>query len=109
MKKIGFKLQHVIISFKKFYIKQASQFLFGKQSLKDNPTLYKILFAFMSKLFARQIRLRDIFVILNAKNIFGLIERLSIPALALIGKFDYVGTPPKIETIIANGSHISPL
>jgi 3-oxoadipate enol-lactonase len=108
-KKINFKLQHSALLFKRFYIKQAAQSLFAKQSLKDNPTLYKSLFASMTKLSARQIRLTDRFVILNAKNTSSLIEKLSMPALALKGKDDYVPTPPVIETIIVKGGHISPL
>jgi 3-oxoadipate enol-lactonase len=108
-KKISFKLQHTALLFRKFYIKQAAQSLFGRQSLKDNPTLHKNLFASMTKLSARQIRLTDRFVILNAKNTSSLIESLSIPALALKGKDDYVPTPPVIETIIVKGGHISPL
>ncbi len=30
-------------------------------------------------------------------------------AIALKGKEDYVFTPPKIETVIVDGGHISPL
>jgi 3-oxoadipate enol-lactonase len=109
MNNISFRLQHTALLFRKFYIKQAAKSLFGKQSLKDNPTLHKNLFAYMRKLSARQIRLTDKFVILKAENTSSLIETLSIPALALKGKEDYVPTPPKLETIIVNGGHISPL
>jgi 3-oxoadipate enol-lactonase len=107
--KISFKLQHTALLFRKFYIKQAAKSLFAKQSLKDNPNLHKKLFASMRKLSARQIQLTDKFVILKAENTSSLIDTLSIPALALKGKEDYVPTPPKLETIIVKGGHISPL
>jgi hypothetical protein len=34
---------------------------------------------------------------------------LQVKAIALKGKEDYVPTPPKIETVIVDGGHISPL
>jgi hypothetical protein len=34
---------------------------------------------------------------------------LRVKAIALKGKEDYVPSPPKIETIIVEGGHISPL
>jgi 3-oxoadipate enol-lactonase len=108
--KIGFSFQHSALVFKKFYIKQAAKSLFGKQSLKENPALFEILYQSMSKLTAKQIRKTDQFVILNAENATLLIENLKVPTLALRGKEDYVPNPPKnIELITVNGGHVSPL
>jgi 3-oxoadipate enol-lactonase len=108
--KIGFSMQHSALLFKKFYIKQAAKSLFGKQSLKDNPALFEMLYQSMSKLSGKQIRKTDRFVILKAENTISLIENLKIPALALKGKDDYVPMPPKnIETSIVKGGHVSPI
>jgi 3-oxoadipate enol-lactonase len=108
--KIGFSMQHSALLFKKFYIKQGAKSLFGKQSLKDNPALFEMLYQSMSKLSGKQIRKTDRFVILNAENTISLIENLKVPTLALKGKDDYVPTPPKnIETSIVKGGHVSPI
>jgi 3-oxoadipate enol-lactonase len=109
LKKIGFSFQHSALLFKKFYVKQAGKSLFGKQSLKNNPTLQQTLFSSMTTLSAKQIKLTDRFVILKAENTSTLVYNIAIPALALKGKEDYVSTPPKIETKIVNGGHVSPL
>jgi 3-oxoadipate enol-lactonase len=102
--------QYSALLFKKFYIKQASKSLFGKQSLKENPTLFATLYQSMSKLSGKQIRKTDRFVILKAENAKTLIENLKVPTLALKGKDDYVPTPPKnIETTIVKGGHVSPI
>ncbi len=108
-KKLSFALQHSMLAFKKFYIKQAGKSLFGKQSLVTNPALQQILFASMHKLTSTQIKRVDKFVILKATNTASLIEKLTVPALALKGNEDYVPTPPTIETTIVSGGHISPL
>jgi hypothetical protein len=48
-------------------------------------------------------------VILDAEDATTMILNLKVKAIALKGKEDYVPTPPKIETIIVDGGHISPL
>lgn len=108
-KKISFQLQHSALAFRKFYTKKAAESLFGKSSLKQNPTLIDTLARSMNLLTAKQIRLTDKYVILNAENTSQLIENLKVHAIAIKGEEDYVPTIPQIETIIVKGGHISPL
>jgi hypothetical protein len=45
----------------------------------------------------------------DAEDASKLIENLKVRALALKGIEDYVPAPPKIQTILVDGGHISPL
>jgi 3-oxoadipate enol-lactonase len=107
--KRNFAMQHTALIFKKFYIKQAAKSLFGKQSPLENPSLFDNLYASMSKISNKHIKKTDKFVIINADNATLLVDNLTIPALALKGKEDYVPTPQKIDTQIVKGGHVSPL
>jgi 3-oxoadipate enol-lactonase len=107
--KRNFTLQHTALIFKKFYIKQAAKSLFGEQSLNENPALVDNLYASMSRIPNKYIKKTDKFVIINADDATLLVNNLTIPALALKGKEDYVPTPQKIDTQIVKGGHISPL
>jgi hypothetical protein len=104
-----FKLQHTLLFLRKFYTKQAAKSLFGKSSLKENPQLYDQLQRSMNKLKIDDIKRTDKKVILDAEDATNMILKLKVKAIALKGKEDYVPTPPKIETIIVKGGHISPL
>jgi 3-oxoadipate enol-lactonase len=107
--KRNFAMQHTALIFKKFYIKQAAKSLFGKQSPLENPSLFDNLYASMSKISNKHIKKTDKFVIINADNATLLVDNLTVPALALKGKEDYVPTPQKIDTQIVKGGHVSPL
>jgi hypothetical protein len=63
----------------------------------------------MSALTNKEVKQIDKKVILDAEDATLLIQNLQVKAIALKGKEDYVPTPPKIETIIVDGGHISPL
>lgn len=104
-----FKLQHTMLAFRNFYTKQAAKSLYGKASLKENPDLLKQLQRPMNMLTIRNIKQTDTKVIIDAKDTTSLIINLKLKAIALKGKEDYVPTPPKIETVIVDGGHISPL
>jgi pimeloyl-ACP methyl ester carboxylesterase len=104
-----FKLQHTLLFFRKFYTKQAAKSLFGKASLKINPQLHDQLQRPMNMLTIDNIKQIDKKVILDAEDATTMILNLKVKAIALKGKEDYVPTPPKIETIIVDGGHISPL
>jgi pimeloyl-ACP methyl ester carboxylesterase len=104
-----FKLQHTLLFFRKFYTKQAAKSLFGKASLKLNPQLHDQLQRPMNMLTIDNIKQIDKKVILDAEDATTMIINLKVKAIALKGKEDYVPTPPKIETIIVDGGHISPL
>jgi pimeloyl-ACP methyl ester carboxylesterase len=104
-----FKLQHTLLFFRKFYTKQAAKSLFGKSSLKLNPQLHDQLQRPMNILTIDDIKQIDKKVILDAEDATTMILNLKVKAIALKGKEDYVPTPPKIQTIIVDGGHISPL
>jgi len=104
-----FKLQHTLLFFRKFYTKQAAKSLFGKSSLKLNPQLHDQLQRPMNILTIDDIKQIDKKVILDAEDATTMILNLKVKAIALKGKEDYVPTPPKIQTILVDGGHISPL
>jgi len=104
-----FKLQHTLLFFRKFYTKQAAKSLFGKSTLKENPHLHDHLQRSMNKLKIDDIKQTDKKVILDAEDATTMILNLKVKAIVLKGKEDYVPTPPKIEIIIVDGGHISPL
>lgn len=107
--KITFGLQHSMLIFRNFYTKQVAKALFGKTSLKVNPSLVDHLKRPMNLLSNAQIKHTDKAVIANAEDASELIKNLKVRALALKGIEDYVPAPPSIETIIIGGGHISPL
>lgn len=104
-----FRLQHTLLSFRGFYTRQAARSLFGKRSLVENYDLLKQLQRPMHILTNRQVRKIDKAVICDAEDTVSMILNLSVPAIALKGKEDYVPVPPKIETKVVEGGHISPL
>jgi pimeloyl-ACP methyl ester carboxylesterase len=104
-----FKLQHTLLFFRNFYTKQVTKSMYGKLSLKQNPSLLKQLQRSMNILSMNDIKQTDKKVILDAEDASILIRNLKVKAIALKGKEDYVPTPPKIETILVLGGHISPL
>jgi hypothetical protein len=107
--KTTFGLQHSMLVFRNFYTKQAAKALFGKTSLVKNPSLINQLSQPMNVLTNKEVKQIDKKVILDAEDATSLIQNLQVKAIALKGKEDYVPTPPKIETIVVEGGHISPL
>jgi pimeloyl-ACP methyl ester carboxylesterase len=107
--KITFRLQHSMLLFRNFYTKQAAKALFGKTSLKENPSLVDQLKRPMDLLSNAQIKHTDKAVIADSEDASELIKNLKVRALALKGIEDYVPAPPSIETIVIGGGHISPL
>ncbi|MCK6618577.1 MAG: alpha/beta hydrolase [Cyclobacteriaceae bacterium] len=103
------KLQQSALIFKSFYMKQAAKALMAKESRDKNPGLIQQLTAPMSKLSKKEIRHTNKAVRIDAKDGTHLINSLQIPAIALVGKEDYVGIPPIKETKIVQGGHVSPL
>jgi 3-oxoadipate enol-lactonase len=104
-----FGLQHSMLLFRKIYNIQAAKALFGKTSLANNPSLINQLTRPMSALSNNEVKQIDKKVILDAEDATSLILNLRVKAIALKGKEDYVPSPPKMETIIVAGGHISPL
>jgi len=107
--KLTFGLQHSMLIFRKIYTKQAAKALFGKTSLKENPSLIEDLKRPMNLLSNAQIKHTDKAVIADADDASELIKNLKVRAVSLKGIEDYVPVPPSIESIIIEGGHISPL
>lgn len=107
--KATFGLQHSMLIFRGFYTKQAAKALFGKTSLAKKPSLVNQLSRPMSVLTNKEVKQIDKKVILEAEDAMTMILNLKVKAIALKGKEDYVPLPPKIETVIVDGGHISPL
>jgi pimeloyl-ACP methyl ester carboxylesterase len=107
--KFTFGLQHSMLIFRNFYTKQAAKALFGKTSLKENPSLVDHLKRSMNLLSNAQIKQTDKAVIADAEDASELIKNLKVRALSLKGIEDYVPAPPNIKTIVIGGGHISPL
>jgi 3-oxoadipate enol-lactonase len=107
--KMLFRMQHTALFFRNFYTKQAARALFGKKSLTETPSFLEQLKRPMGALTGKEIRSIDQKVILDAEDATDLIWGLQVKALALKGEEDYVPTPPRIETVLASGGHVSPL
>ncbi|MFN6039290.1 MAG: alpha/beta fold hydrolase [Bacteroidota bacterium] len=107
--KMIFNLQHSLLIFRNFYVKQASKALFGSYSLKQNPKLINQLKQPMSVLSNNEIKQIDRKVIIEAEDSNGLIMNLKCKAIALKGEEDYLSFSPFIKNILVKGGHISPI
>lgn len=107
--RVTLDLQHSMLVFRNFYANQSVKTMFGKTSLKNNPSLANQLKRPMSILSNKQIKEVDKAVMLNAGDTTYLIKTLQVKAIALKGEEDFVPIPPHIETIIVKGGHVSPL
>jgi pimeloyl-ACP methyl ester carboxylesterase len=103
-----FRMQHLLLGFRKFYTKQVARALFGYRTFKADPGLLALLESSMGRLSASEIREIDTAVITNAENTEPLIRSLAVPALALRGKEDYVPESAYIRTTTVRGGHVSP-
>lgn len=104
-----FTFQHSMLVFRKFYTEQAAKSLFSPTSIKTNPSLNDSLARSMKLLSNRDIKQTDKAVITHVDDGYQYIDKLSVPAIALVGKDDYVSTSPKIRTRTVLGGHVSPL
>ena len=107
--KLTFGLQHSMLLFRNFYTKQAAKALFGKTSLKENPSLVDQLKRPMDLLSNAQIKQTDKAVIADAEDASEMIKNLKVRSIALKGIEDYVPAPPGLETKVVGGGHITPL
>lgn len=107
--KLQFGFQHTMLPFRKFYIKQVAKAMFGEESRVQKPKIVEYLELSMSQLSNKDIRKTDKAVISNVDSGYPYLEKLTVSALAIKGKDDYVPTLQTIETIIVEGKHTSPL
>jgi len=108
LRRLGFLFQKTMLSFPRFYAKQAAKSLYSEEILRIRPELSIQMQDRLSKRTPKEIsRIIDA-VILMPDDATKLITELRIPALAVIGHDDYVGKPPGLETWTVPGGHISP-
>ncbi|MBU3699132.1 MAG: alpha/beta hydrolase [Candidatus Kapabacteria bacterium] len=100
------RLQHTAMMFRGFYMRQAAKALMARSATEVN---IRYLAGPMSQLSNAEIRHTDRAVRIDADDATSLIRRLTVPTLALIGKEDYVGVPPFLQTTIVSGGHVSPI
>ncbi|MCI4671920.1 MAG: alpha/beta hydrolase [Bacteroidia bacterium] len=108
-RKRQFRMQHSMLSFRKFYTKQVAKAMYGQKQLKEMPELQDELRRSFSILTNKEVKQTDKAVIIQAKDSEALIQSLKIPVLALKGKDDYVSESNYLSTQIVEGGHISPM
>ena len=106
---LQFGFQHIMLPFRKFYTKQVAKTMFGEESRMQKPNIVEYLELSMSQLSNKDIRNTDKAVISKVNSGHSYLEKLTIPALAIKGKDDYVPTLKTVEMIIVEGKHTSPL
>lgn len=107
--KLKFKIQHLMLGLRTFYIKQVAKALFGKESLAENPKLLDTLNSSMRQLTIEEIIQTDQSVIIEAEDATTFIQSLKIPAFALKGMEDYVAQSNYLNYKLVKGGHVSPL
>lgn len=106
--RLGFSLQKTMTVFPKFYGAQAAKSLYSKETLDKRPELKTQMMERLSKRPSVEISRTIDAVILKSEDASSLIQKLKVPALAIVGEKDYVGAPPGMETLTVPGGHISP-
>jgi pimeloyl-ACP methyl ester carboxylesterase len=107
--KLQFKFQHLMLGFRKFYVKQVAKAMYGKETFANNPSLLNMLESSFRELENKEVIHTDTSVIINAENTEQLIQSLKVPARALKGKEDYVPQSKHLQTQVVAGGHVSPL
>lgn len=108
-KQLKFGFQHLLLPFRKFYTKQVAKAMFFSDNIKAKPEIVEYLEVSMSLLTNKEVRKTDKDVITNVDDGTQYLDNLKVPAFALKGNRDYVGTPKNIEMTIVEGAHTSPL
>ncbi|HAP64390.1 MAG TPA: hypothetical protein DCR93_34545 [Cytophagales bacterium] len=104
-----FRMQHTLLPFRGFYEKQVAKAMYGKVHRLTRPELSWQLTQSMRKVSNAHVRQTDQAVIMYVETGTPLIESLTVPALALKGEEDYVPVPPRLDTTIVPGGHVSPM
>jgi len=108
LRRLAFVFQKMALFFPKFYAKQAAKSLYSKELLRNRPELSIQMQEKLSKRSPKEISRVIDAVILMPDDASQLINELRVPALAVVGREDYVGKPPSLETWTVPGGHISP-
>jgi 3-oxoadipate enol-lactonase len=108
-KQLKFSFQHLLLPFRQFYTKQVAKAMFSAKNNKEKPEITEYLEVSMSLLTNKEVRKTDKAVITKVDDGTQYLDSLKVPAFALKGNVDYVGTPKNIEMTIVDGAHTSPL
>lgn len=108
MRKWGFQMQKLFLRFPRFYATQAARSLYSDKLLQQQPELVSHMQASMARRTADELSHIIDAVILQPEDASLYIDRLKVPALAIVGEDDYVGTPTGLETWVVPGRHITP-
>jgi pimeloyl-ACP methyl ester carboxylesterase len=108
LRRLGFTLQKTFTRFPRFYARQAAKSLYSPGLLAARPDLVRAMEDRLAVRPARELARVIDAVILDAADTSRLAANLSVPALAVVGRADYVGIPPGIETFTVPSGHISP-
>ena len=108
LSRAGFSLLKTATRFPRFFATQAAKSLYSKEVLEKRPELIAQMIERLAQ--RPQVEINRIInaVILQAKDASPLIQQVKVPALAIVGEKDSVGTPSGIETLTVPGGHISP-
>lgn len=106
--RVGFAAQKFMTVFPRFYAKQAAKALYSPSFLIENPEYSTEMQNRLARRPPKEIARTIDAVILNAENTSSLISKLKVPALAIMGRTDYVEAPSGIDSLTVPGGHISP-
>lgn len=108
MSRLGFQIQKQLMRFRAFYAQKAAQSLYTKSYLANNPSRIVEMQQRLSRRPLQELQQVINAVLLQATDASEMLTQLQVPALAVVGKEDYVGTPPGVKTTMVPGGHISP-
>ena len=108
-KQLKFGFQHFMLPVRNFYTKQVAKAMFSTENIKAKPEIAEYLEVSMSLLTNKEVRKTDKAVITKVDDGTQYLDSLKVPAFALKGNVDYVGTPRNIEMTVVEGAHTSPL
>ena len=108
LRRLGFILQKAVLFFPGFYAKQAAKSLYSEEILRTRPELSIQMQERIAARPPRELARVIDAVILNAEDATHMINELRVPALVVVGRNDYVGKPPRLDSWTVAGGHISP-
>ncbi|MCB1858045.1 MAG: alpha/beta hydrolase [Gammaproteobacteria bacterium] len=102
------RFQKLLALFPRFYAKQVCKVIYSEAYLAKHPeAIVKMQDQLAGRSFSELARIIDV-VIVGARGLAPILDNLSLPALAVVGKSDHVGIPPRLSTRVVNGGHVSP-
>lgn len=106
--KIGIRLQKQMLKYPHIFAQHAAKTLYAPAYLELHPEATEKMEARITARPALEISRAIDAVLLNVDDAKPLLKDLRVPALAIVGESDYVGSPPAIETLMVASGHVSP-